>query len=51
MVQVSVEEIQQDLSAFLQHVEAGETLVIVRAGKPVAEVKRVQRVIFRIPFA
>ena len=39
MVWVSVEEIQRDLSSYLQRVEAGETLVIVQAGKPVAEVK------------
>jgi antitoxin (DNA-binding transcriptional repressor) of toxin-antitoxin stability system len=41
MTQVSVEEMQRDLSACLQRVEAGETLLIVRAGKPVAEVKPV----------
>ena len=41
MTQVSVEEMQRDLSAYLQRVEAGETLVIIRAGKPVAEVKPV----------
>jgi len=39
MVQVSVEEIQRNLSAYLQRVEAGETLVILRAGHPVAEMK------------
>jgi antitoxin (DNA-binding transcriptional repressor) of toxin-antitoxin stability system len=39
MVRVSVEEIQQDFAAYLQRVEAGETLVIERAGQPVAEVK------------
>jgi antitoxin (DNA-binding transcriptional repressor) of toxin-antitoxin stability system len=39
MVRVSVEEIQRDLPAYLQRVAAGETLVIVEAGKPVAEVK------------
>jgi antitoxin (DNA-binding transcriptional repressor) of toxin-antitoxin stability system len=39
MVQVSVEEIQRDLAAYLQRVEAGETVVIVRAGQPVAEIK------------
>ena len=38
MTQVSVEEIQRDLWAYLQRVEEGETLVIVRAGKPVAEI-------------
>jgi prevent-host-death family protein len=41
MVQVSVEEIQRDLAAYLQRVEAGETVVIVRAGQPVAEMKPV----------
>jgi prevent-host-death family protein len=39
MAQVSVEEIQQDLSAYLQRVEDGETIIIIRTGKPVAEVK------------
>ena len=35
MTQVSVEEMKRDLSACLRRVEAGETLLIVRAGKPV----------------
>ena len=39
MAQVIVEEIQQDLPAYLQRVEDGETIIIIRAGKPVAEVK------------
>ena len=41
MLQVSVEEIQRDLAAYLQRVEACETLVVVRAGQPVAEIKPV----------
>jgi antitoxin (DNA-binding transcriptional repressor) of toxin-antitoxin stability system len=41
MTRVSVEEIQQDVSAFLQRVEAGEMLLIVRAGQPIAEIKPV----------
>jgi prevent-host-death family protein len=41
MAQVSIDDIQRDLATYLQRVEAGETLVIVRAGKPVAEVKPV----------
>jgi antitoxin (DNA-binding transcriptional repressor) of toxin-antitoxin stability system len=41
MAQVSVEEIQQDLPAYIQRVEDGETIIIIRAGKPVAEVKPV----------
>jgi antitoxin (DNA-binding transcriptional repressor) of toxin-antitoxin stability system len=41
MVQVSIEEIQRDLGAYLQRVEAGEMVVIVRAGPLVAEMKPV----------
>ena len=41
MVQVSVEEIQRNLSTYLQRVEAGETLLIMRAWQAVAEVKLV----------
>lgn len=39
MIQVNVNKIKQDLSAYLLQVEAGETLVILKAGKPVAELK------------
>jgi antitoxin (DNA-binding transcriptional repressor) of toxin-antitoxin stability system len=38
-VHVSVDEIKSDLPAYLQRVEAGETFIIVEAGKPVAEIK------------
>jgi antitoxin (DNA-binding transcriptional repressor) of toxin-antitoxin stability system len=41
MTQVSIDDIQRDVSTYLQRVEAGETLVILRAGKPIAEVKPV----------
>ena len=39
MTQVSIDEIKRDFPAYLQRVEAGETLIIVEAGKPVAEIK------------
>ena len=39
MIQVSMDEMKRDLPAYLHRVEAGETLVIVKAGKPVAEIK------------
>ena len=42
MMHVSVEDIQRNLVLYLQRVEAGETLVIVRAGQPVVEMKPVQ---------
>ena len=38
-LQVSVDEIEQDLPAYLQRVCAGETIVSVQAGEPMAEVK------------
>ncbi len=41
MPQVSVDEIKRDLLAYLLRVEAGETLVIVKAGKPMAELRPV----------
>ena len=43
MIRVSVEEIRADLLTYLIRVEAGETLVITRADKPVAEIKPVSR--------
>ncbi|MEW6350616.1 MAG: type II toxin-antitoxin system Phd/YefM family antitoxin [Thermodesulfobacteriota bacterium] len=39
MMQVSAEDIEQNLGVYLQRVEAGETVAIVRAGPPVAEMK------------
>jgi prevent-host-death family protein len=39
MTWVSVEEIKRDLPAYLHRVEAGETLIITQAGKPIAEIK------------
>lgn len=41
MIQVSVDEIKRDISAYLQRVEAGETVIIVEADKPIAEIKSV----------
>lgn len=42
MTQVSIEEVQKNISGYLDRVEAGEALVIVRAGKPIAELKPVK---------
>jgi antitoxin (DNA-binding transcriptional repressor) of toxin-antitoxin stability system len=38
-VQVTLDEILKDLQAYLKKVELGETLIILKAGKPLAEVK------------
>jgi antitoxin (DNA-binding transcriptional repressor) of toxin-antitoxin stability system len=40
---VSVEEIRRDPLGYLRRVEAGETLLITRADRPVAEIKPVER--------
>lgn len=45
MTWVSIEEIKRDLLAFLLRVEAGETLVLVQAGKPFAEIKPFKEVL------
>lgn len=39
MVTITVDEIQQNLLGYLQWVKAGETLIIVEAGEPLAEVR------------
>lgn len=39
MVRVSVDEIKQNLSIYLPRVEGGETVVIMKDGKPFAEFK------------
>jgi prevent-host-death family protein len=39
MTTITLDEIQRDLLGYLQRVEAGETLLIVHANKPVAELK------------
>jgi prevent-host-death family protein len=39
MTQISIEEVKRDLSTILQRVEAGETIIITQAGKPLAEIK------------
>ena len=41
MAAISVDEIQRDFLSYLRRVQAGETLVIVQADEPVAELKPV----------
>jgi prevent-host-death family protein len=41
MVQVSIDEIKRNLPTYLQRVEDGEEFVIIKAGKPMAEIKPV----------
>lgn len=43
MTEVRVEDIQGDLLGYLRRVEVGETLVILRADRPVAEIKPLPR--------
>lgn len=39
MAQISIDEVKQNLPAFLHRIEAGEALVLFKAGKPLAEIK------------
>jgi prevent-host-death family protein len=41
VTEINVDEIKQDLPTYLQRVQAGETFVIVKSGKPLAEIKPV----------
>ena len=41
MVTIRIEDIQRDPLDYLRKVEAGETLIVLRAEKPVAEIKPV----------
>jgi antitoxin (DNA-binding transcriptional repressor) of toxin-antitoxin stability system len=43
MMNVTVDEIQRDPLKYLSQVEAGETLVIVRSDKPIAELRPIAR--------
>lgn len=39
LVQVTFDEIARNLRVYLQRVESGETLIILKSGNPVAEIK------------
>jgi antitoxin (DNA-binding transcriptional repressor) of toxin-antitoxin stability system len=52
MMTVTLDEIQRDLIGYLQRVKAGETLVILEANEPVAEIKPVAPNVARLrPYA
>ena len=41
--QISVDEIKRDLPKFLKRVESGEKLVIMKEGRPLAEIEPINR--------
>ena len=41
MLTVTIDEIQRNLTSYLQQVAAGESIIIMQAGKPIAEIKPV----------
>ena len=41
--QISVDEIKRDLPKFLKRVESGEKLVIMKEGRPLAEIEPVKQ--------
>ena len=42
MTTISVDEIQYDLAGYLTRVQAGESLLVTQAGRPVAEINPVK---------
>lgn len=43
MVSVTVSEIEHDLPGYLRRVEGGETVVVLRDGQPIAEIRPAPR--------
>jgi antitoxin (DNA-binding transcriptional repressor) of toxin-antitoxin stability system len=43
MVEITIEEISEDFPAYLRRAEAGESFIVVAAGKAIAEIKPAQR--------
>lgn len=41
MLTISIDEIQKNLSSYLNQVAAGESIIIIQSGKPIAEIKPV----------
>jgi prevent-host-death family protein len=41
MLTVTIDEIQKNLKSYLHQVAAGESIIIIQAGKPIAEIKPV----------
>ncbi|MEH1907855.1 MAG: type II toxin-antitoxin system Phd/YefM family antitoxin [Nostoc sp.] len=41
MLTVTIDEIQRNLTSYLQQVAAGESIIIMQADKPIAEIKQV----------
>ncbi|WP_413171392.1 type II toxin-antitoxin system Phd/YefM family antitoxin [Anabaena azotica] len=41
MLTVNIDDIQENLASYLHQVAAGESIIIIQAGKPIAEIKPV----------
>jgi prevent-host-death family protein len=44
MITISVDDMQRDLIGYLRRVQAGETLIVTQADKPLAEIKPVSKI-------
>jgi antitoxin (DNA-binding transcriptional repressor) of toxin-antitoxin stability system len=52
MVTVTLDEIQRDIARYIHQVSAGETLIVMQAGKPVAEIRPILPIVNQLrPFA
>ena len=50
ITRVNLEDIQYHVQHYLQRVEAGETVIILKAGQPVAEIKPISPDVPRRPY-
>ncbi|QYX33640.1 type II toxin-antitoxin system Phd/YefM family antitoxin [Sphaerospermopsis torques-reginae] len=41
MLTVNIDDIQKNLTSYLHQVAAGESIIIIQSGKPIAEIKPV----------
>ncbi len=42
MITINLDELEKDWRAYLRRVEAGETVIVMRDNKPIAQIKPVQ---------
>lgn len=48
MVTINIDDIQRDLAGYLHRVQAGETLLVLEANQPLAEIKPVSEFVVGI---
>jgi antitoxin (DNA-binding transcriptional repressor) of toxin-antitoxin stability system len=50
MLTITIDEIQKNLTSYLHQVAAGETIIIIEAGKAIAEIQPVPNVMEQLDY-